>query len=105
MQLPANVTLADANIVLDSLQVALADGSGPLHIDASALTSFDTSAVALLLHARRAARVAGRPFQILGAPAKLAELARLYGVEELLALTSLTQPPPGGGAAPADRHR
>jgi phospholipid transport system transporter-binding protein len=58
-----------------------------VHIDARALQTFDTSAIALLLQARRLAQAAGRGLEITGAPAKLAELARLYGVEELLSLS------------------
>ena len=91
MLLPPTATLAEASELLQALQSALAHDTGPLRIDASALLAFDTSAVALLLHARRLSQAAGRAFEILGAPPQIAELARLYGVENLLPL-----PPPVG---------
>jgi phospholipid transport system transporter-binding protein len=73
----------------------VASGTGVLRIDASALQAYDSSTIALLLQARRLAQAAraGRGFEVVGAPAKLAELARLYGVEELLSLS------PAGPAA------
>ncbi len=86
MQLPATATLEQAADLALLLPAAVAEGSGPLQIDASALQAFDTSAIALLLQARRLAQAAGRGFEVTGTPPKLAELARLYGVEELLSL-------------------
>ena len=86
MQLPATTTLEQVAGLALNLPAAMAEGSGPVQIDASALQDFDTSAIALLLQARRLAQAAGRGFEVDGAPAKLAELARLYGVEELLSL-------------------
>ena len=53
-------------------------------IDASALTVFDTSALALILEARRRAHQRGKTLVVHGAPPKLLQLAQLYGVEELL---------------------
>jgi phospholipid transport system transporter-binding protein len=96
MQLPASATLADAPALLAQLDQALAGGSGPLQVDAAGLKNFDTSAIALLMQARRQAQAAGRAFSVVGAPPKLGELARLYGVEELL---SLSPGSPGSGAA------
>lgn len=87
MKLPESATLADAPALLAQLTQALAGGNGPLEIDAGALQNFDTSAIALLMQARRLAQADGRPFSVVGAPAKLAELAQLYGVEELLSLS------------------
>jgi phospholipid transport system transporter-binding protein len=91
MQLPATVTMATAGPLTQSVAAAAQDLGGqaagsPVRIDAAALTHFDTAALALLLHARRAAKQAGRSFEVVGAPAKLRKLAQLYGVEELLAL-------------------
>ena len=88
MQLPATATLEQAADLALLLPAAVAEGSGPLQVDASALQDFDTSAIALLLQARRLAQAAGRGFEVSGAPPKLTELARLYGVEELLSLAS-----------------
>jgi phospholipid transport system transporter-binding protein len=84
LQLPDTATLATADALLGRLQAALASGEGALQIDASALTSFDTSAVAFLLQAQRQGQAAGRPVSVQGAPAKLLELAQLYGVDGLL---------------------
>ena len=84
MLLPSKATLAEASNVLAALQAALASGTGPLRIDASALQHFDTSLVALLLQARRTAQAAGRSVELVGTPPKLTDLARLYGVESLL---------------------
>lgn len=88
MQLPATATLEQAAALLEQLDAALAAtaSGGRLVVDAAALRDFDTSAVALLLHGMRLASVQGVGFEVAAAPEKLRELARLYGVEELLAL-------------------
>ncbi len=80
MQLPATATLAEACSLLQALD------AGPDVIDASAMKHFDTSAVAILLEASRRARARGATLVVRGAPPKLVELARLYGVDELLSL-------------------
>lgn len=80
MKLPATATLAQATELLRQL------GDGTEIVDASELAEFDSSAVALLLEARRRAAARGRPLSIEGAPRQLVELARLYGVDELLGL-------------------
>ena len=45
------------------------------------------------------AQAAGRAFSVVHAPAKLGELARLYGVEELLSLSPSAPAAPSGAAA------
>jgi phospholipid transport system transporter-binding protein len=88
VQLPAATTLDQAPELLRQLEQGLsAAGSGPLRIDAAAMKEFDTSALALLLEASRRARQQGGTLVVDGAPPKLIELARLYGVDELLPLT------------------
>ena len=87
MQLPEHATLEQAAALADTLPAAVAEGSGVLSIDASQLKAFDSSTLALLLQAHRLARAAGRGFEVRSAPPQLAELARLYGVEELLSLS------------------
>jgi phospholipid transport system transporter-binding protein len=52
--------------------------------DASALRSFDSSALAVLLDCRREALALGKTFAVHGMPARLRDLATLYGVGELL---------------------
>jgi phospholipid transport system transporter-binding protein len=92
VQLPAIATLAEADTLLSALDAALPMGGGTLRIDASALQHFDTSLVALLLHTRRAAQAAGGTVVVVSAPPKLADLARLYGVESLLPLSAAESP-------------
>jgi phospholipid transport system transporter-binding protein len=87
MQLPVNATLEHAAELAAGLTAEVAKGSGVLTVDASALQAYDSSTIALLLQARRVAEAAGRSFAVTGAPAQLVELARLYGVDGLLALS------------------
>jgi phospholipid transport system transporter-binding protein len=98
VQLPATVTLAEATALVRAAEEAVAGGSGELAVDASALANFDTSLVAVLLHARRLAQAAGRSFRLVAAPEKLAQLARLYGVAELLGLPGPASSGNGGSA-------
>lgn len=90
MQLPATLTLAQARAAWERLAAQAlehdAGSSAIFSVDASALREFDTAALALLLQARRQAQRQGRTFEVLGAPHKLVQLARLYGVHELLGL-------------------
>jgi phospholipid transport system transporter-binding protein len=86
LALPAVLTMSEASATLASLQVALQVEAQPV-IDASGLQTLDTAAVAVLLQCRRLAAEAGKSLKIAGAPSKLAELARLYGVDEVLDLT------------------
>jgi phospholipid transport system transporter-binding protein len=85
--LPETLTLTQAPAAVRSVEEALGQGhveKGALVIDASALRSFDTSAIALLLEARRLSQAAGRALSVQGAPATLIELSGLYGVDGLL---------------------
>ena len=83
--LPVTLTLAEAKAAAQALADAAAVGQGPFEVDASALRSFDTSAIAVLLEGRRQALAAGRTLRVRGAPATMVDLAGLYGVGELLA--------------------
>jgi phospholipid transport system transporter-binding protein len=65
-------------------------------VDASALKAYDSSTIALLLQAQRLAQAAGRGFEVTGLPDKLLELARLYGVDSLLAPSPSPSRPPAG---------
>ena len=87
MKLPATATLNEAAALAATLPEAVAAGSGVLQMDASALTAFDSATLALLLQAQRLAQAAGRDFVVVGLPPKLVELASLYGVDGLLALS------------------
>jgi phospholipid transport system transporter-binding protein len=88
LQLPADATLEHVAELAVALPAALAQGDGVFSVDASALQAYDTSTIALLLQARRAAQSAGRGFTVTGVPAQLTQLATLYGVEELLSLSA-----------------
>jgi phospholipid transport system transporter-binding protein len=77
--------MAEAAAALAALQAAPASGER-LRVDASALTEFDSAALALLLQARRDAQARGRGFELHGAPPGLRQLAQLYGVGALLGL-------------------
>lgn len=80
--LPQRLTLAEATATLQALQPR--GGDGPLVIDASALQEFDSSALAVLLESARRAKAAGVGLELRGVPSKLADLAGLYGLEEVL---------------------
>jgi phospholipid transport system transporter-binding protein len=53
-------------------------------VDASALTQFDSSALAVLLECRRESSALGRGFAVKGLSPRLRELAALYGIAGLL---------------------
>jgi phospholipid transport system transporter-binding protein len=82
--LPATLTLQEASATAQGLQQAMAAQSSPVRIDASALTHFDSSALAVLLTCQRSAQAAGKLCQLVQAPPKLRALATLYGLEGLL---------------------
>lgn len=83
--LPAELTQAQATACLQMLAQGLrALGDDVVVVDAGALTRFDTSALAVLLECRRQARALGKTFGVRRLPARLRELAGLYGVGELL---------------------
>ncbi|MBC7681037.1 MAG: STAS domain-containing protein [Ferruginibacter sp.] len=83
--LPAEVTHAQATAALRTLlqELRLQTGSAVV-VDASALQRFDSSALAVLLECRRESARLGRAFAVRGLPQRLAALAGLYGVAELL---------------------
>lgn len=83
--LPSELTHVHARACLQMLVQALRAERGPtLVLDASALQHFDSAALAVLLELRRECLVAGRNFSIRGLTPRLADLAALYGVAELL---------------------
>ena len=77
--------MSEARATLVRLQPLLATADDPV-IDASALQDLDSAAVALLLDCQRQAHARGKTLRVTGAPAKLGQLAQLYGVEALLGL-------------------
>lgn len=91
IRLPDTLTLGEARATLAQLQAAMAEDPTPV-LDASGLKNLDSSAVAVLLDCQRTATAAGKRLTMAGAPAKLLELAQLYGVDALL--------PPAAPVAP-----
>ncbi len=85
--LPASLTLKDAQAILESLRQSFAADTGDVwRIDAAPVTQLDTSALAVLLECSRLAAAARRKLQVVNAPARMSDLAHLYGVDELLGI-------------------
>jgi len=87
LALPATLIQAQAQSVADglvaSLLARLAQG-GEAVLDASALTQFDSSALAVVLACRRAVLAQGGQLRVTGLPERAQALAKVYGVSELL---------------------
>ena len=90
LQLPATLTHAQASACLRDLGRALAAEPGAAVLDATALTSFDSSALAVLLELQRIGARAGKALAVQGLPERLLALATLYGVESLLGAGAAT---------------
>lgn len=83
--LPAQLTHAQAGASLHMLRLAVpGESDSEILADASALTHFDSSALAVLLDMRREGLRQGRSLRVLGMPERLRNLADLYGVLGLL---------------------
>jgi len=85
--LPAVLMQAQAQAVADdlaaSLTAQLAQG-GEAVLDASALTQFDSSALAVILACRRAVLDKGAQLRVTGLPERAQALAKVYGLSALL---------------------
>lgn len=84
LTLPAVVTHAQALETARGLMAQVAAQTSGVVLDASALTQFDSSALSVMLACRREAMAGGKSFAVQGLPAKLGQLAGLYGVAELI---------------------
>ena len=84
LSLPVIVTHAQALETARGLNALVAAEVAGVVLDASALTQFDSSALAVMLACRREAISAGKTFAVQGLPARLGQLAGLYGVAELV---------------------
>jgi phospholipid transport system transporter-binding protein len=83
--LPARLTHEQAGPCARMLVQALrSQAESAVVADAGALTHFDSSALAVLLECRREALVLGKSFSVSHLPARLRELASLYGIASLL---------------------
>lgn len=92
LRLPASVQLAQAASLWQQWQASLsAEAAGvaasagqEVRISAADLKDFDSSALSLLLGCARVCGQHGLRLAVSDAPALLKDLARLYGVDELL---------------------
>lgn len=94
--LPDKLTSREARDTLRMLAQALPlDTDASVVVDAAGLKQFDSAALAVLLECQRLAQAAGKPFVVRHIPNQLNALARLYGVDVLLApaLATDTAPP------------
>jgi phospholipid transport system transporter-binding protein len=87
--LPAELTHEHALACCRMLAQGMRQQSEPTVVaDASALSTFDSSALAVLLECRREALAAGKKFAVARMPQRLRDLAALYGVADLLPATA-----------------
>ena len=92
LKLPARVRLEDASVVWAGLSASLraeaaqvrSAAGAEVQISAAELQQFDSTVLSLLLSAARLCVGEGVKLQIRQVPTKLLELARVYGVGELL---------------------
>ena len=83
--LPATLVHNTATASLADLLRALhAEPSASVAVDASALVRFDSTALAVLLELRRVALQLGKTLALQAVPPRLTDLARVYGIVELL---------------------
>lgn len=85
LSLPDTLTQSQARACLEDLTSGVqAQTDAQVVVDATALRSFDSSALAVLLALRRECARAGKHFAVSGLPQRLRDLAALYGIEALL---------------------
>ena len=85
LALPAELTQTQAASCLKGLVQNLKLASDvAVVLDASALTQFDSAALAVLLEFRRETLALGKTLTVTGMPMRLGNLATLYGIDELL---------------------
>lgn len=84
MRLPQTLMHPQAQACLQELQAGVATSASPIVVDASALTAFDSCALAVLLELRRSTALAGKDLRLKGLPEQLKVLASVYGVQDLI---------------------
>lgn len=85
LALPEVLTLSQAKACLDGLLQGLkAESATVVVVNAARLQTFDSAALAVLMECRRVAASTSKSLQIQGMPARLRDLAQLYGVSDLL---------------------
>ena len=96
LKLPARLRMGDVSAVWPRLEASLRaeaaqirNGAGEqLLLSAADLSDFDSSALSVLLGAARICAAERLRLQVHAAPPSLQELARVYGVAELMGLQS-----------------
>ena len=91
--LPPVLTLASVPRFVQGLKQSMLSEPAEAVLDASGLTEFDSSALAVLLECRRQALAAGKAFSVRGLPPRLRQLAGLYGVGDLIPASAETGAP------------
>jgi phospholipid transport system transporter-binding protein len=89
MSMQTNTWAAPATLDQTTVAKALADArialaAGATQIDLALLKQIDSSAVALLVSLKREQHAAGKPLQVIRAPASLQALAQLYEVSSVV---------------------
>ncbi|WP_293662686.1 STAS domain-containing protein [Rhodoferax sp. OV413] len=84
LSLPPTLTLDVAPDCLSTLRDGLQHEAATVVVDGQLLQRFDSSALAVLLELRRECAKAGKVFAVQKLPARLRELAALYGIDALL---------------------
>jgi len=84
LRLPQTLMHPQAQACLQELQAGVATSASPVVVDASALTAFDSCALAVLLELRRSTALAGKDLRLKGLPEQLKVLASVYGVQDLI---------------------
>jgi phospholipid transport system transporter-binding protein len=82
--LPQKITHEQARGHLEQLKKGVQSETTQVVFDATALQQFDSSALAVLLELRRECARLGKQFVVQAMPARLLDLARLYGIDSLL---------------------
>lgn len=89
--LPERLTHREAAAVLTRLQGELSaqPAGAAVVFDATPMQQYDTSALVVLIDLQRRARAEGRRCVLHAVPARLQQLAKVYGVLELLDIEAL----------------
>lgn len=86
--LPETITVHAIQDTLRMMaQVPQQEDGDMIVVNAGTLKEFDSAALAVLLECKRFAQARGKRFMVKEAPSKLSNLAKLYGVDDLLSLT------------------
>jgi phospholipid transport system transporter-binding protein len=91
LALPEKLTQDQARACLEQYKQRMTKESARVVIDATALQQFDSSALAVLLELRRECVRLGKSLVIQSLPQRLTDLARLYGIDNLLVPASVSE--------------